>query len=651
MIVLGASLVLLGVIARSVDRFAAVDGETRAAKATRILLWAFATVVIVQAALGAVGLLTPVATLVALAALAAGAYRVARHRPDAQPPPPEPATKLAVVLSSLLLAVFGVRLWSGVHKTTFLYDTLSYHLHMPATWMHDRRITIVPAVFGDPSPAYAPVNLELWFQFLMAPLRSDYLAGAGQLPFAALAACAIATVIRDARGSRPAAAAGALAFLFVPEVWTQMSTAMSDLGMAACLLAALPFALRPWTAGVARRADLLAAAAAIGLAIGTKYAAASLALLFATLTAGAWVRRRPLDLRGAALALAAVLATGGFWYVRNAAVTGNPFYPVAVPGLHLPALYGAAQMRAWDYHVPVGDLAALGGMLLGAGIGFCFAAALALVRQWRRPEAALMVGLLAIFWFLVPYQESRFLFVVFGVAAMLIGLAARGSVPVGAALAAALACAFIEGRSAQRLMLLAAPLMTAAVLAHKPGLLARIDRRGLMRAAAASAVAAMVALAIGARDYARRDPGYAVDDETAADWAWFRANVHDARVAYTGTNVAFPLAGQRLSNDVRYVNVAGASGDVLHHFGPPGDGTAEPAPYRRNARADVWLSNLRAARTQVLYVAALYPGVRRNVSADDDGFPVERAWADARPDTFSLLHASPTARVYSVNLR
>ena len=651
MIVLGASLVLLGVIARSIDRFAAVDHETRAAKATRMMLWAFATVVVVQAGLGAVGLLTPLATLVVLAALAAGAYRVARHRPAAQPLPGEPLTKLTVVLSSLLIAVFGFRLWSGVHKTAFLYDSLSYHLHMPATWMHDRRVAIVPAVFGDPSPTYAPANLELWFQFLMAPLRSDYLAGVGQLPFAALAACAIATVIRDGRGARPVAVAGALAFLFIPEVWTQMSTAMTDLGMAACLLAALPFALRLGTAGVARRADLLAAATAIGLAIGTKYAAASLALLFVALTAAAWLRRRPLDLRGAALALAAVLATGGFWYVRNAAVTGNPFYPVAVPAMHLPALYGSAQMRAWDYHVPVGDLPALGSMLLGAGIGFCVAVAVALVRQWRRPEAVLIVGLLAIFWFLIPYQESRFLVVVFGVGAMLIGLAARGSVPVGAVLAAALACAFIEWRSVERLILLGPPLTTAAVLADKPGLVARIDGRGLMRAAGAVAAVVLVALAIGARDYARRDPGYAVDDETAADWAWFRANVHDARVAYTGTNVAFPLAGQRLSNDVRYVNVAGAPGDVLHDFGPPGDGTAEPAPYRRNARADVWLANLRAARTQVLFVAALYPGVRRNVTADSHGFPVERVWADGRPDSFTLLHASPTARVYAVNLR
>ena len=43
MILLAASVLLLGVIAWAIDRFAEIDGETRAAKATRMLLWAFAT--------------------------------------------------------------------------------------------------------------------------------------------------------------------------------------------------------------------------------------------------------------------------------------------------------------------------------------------------------------------------------------------------------------------------------------------------------------------------------------------------------------------------------------------------------------------------------------------------------------------------------
>ena len=120
------------------------------------------------------------------------------------------------------------------------------------------------------------------------------------------------------------------------------------------------------------------------------------------------------------------------------------------------------------------------------------------------------------------------------------------------------------------------------------------------------------------------------------------------RVAYTGNNLPFPLAGADLANDVRYVNVAGTPGDRLHDFPCGSCAGPEPAPYRDGARFETWVANLRAARAEVLFVAALYPGVRRTIAADADGFPVERAWADAHPEIFTPRFASPAARVYGV---
>ena len=82
---------------------------------------------------------------------------------------------------------------------------------------------------------------------------------------------------------------------------------------------------------------------------------------------------------------------------------------------------------------------------------------------------------------------------------------------------------------------------------------------------------------------------------------------------------------------------------------PPGRAaTPESAPYRDGASFDVWWRNLRAARADVLFVAALDEIVARNVAADGDGFPVERAWADAHPAQFHLRYASPDARVYGI---
>ncbi len=641
-----AALVLVGV---RVGRAGAGAGESRATTATRGALAAFALLVVVEAALGAFGLLTAPATAIALAVPAATALLWPQGRRTDTPAVPSTAREAALETGFLtaLVAALWLRFRTGAGRPNFLYDTLSYHLHAPVSWMHAHRLTIVPAVFGDPAPAYAPGNMELWFLFLLAPLRSDYLAGVGQVAAAALAATAIVAGVREAGGNRSAALGAALAFLLVPEVWTQIPTAMVDLGLAALLLASLPFALR---------GELVAAAAALGLAIGTKYVGLVLALPFAAL-AGAIAARTPgaITARRLLAAAAVGLATGGFWYLRNAAVTGNPLYPGAFPGLSLPALYDAAAMRAWDYHLPLGDVSMLFAMFVDASLGFAAAGAVALVRTWRastraRPLPLVAVALVLLFWCVIPYQESRFLFPTYGVMAIAVGqVAHRPPARLGwGALVAAVLGPLIGWPTRARLVLVTA----VALGAPLPPLWRRAPvwlRRALV---AGVASAMLVAVALGFRDYLARDPGYAMGVELADAWSWFRANVKGARVAYTGNNLAFPLAGERLGNRVDYVNVAGDAGDRLHDFarrsgaGPAAN--AEPAPYRDGADFDVWWRNLRAGDTQVLFVAALEPIVRRNVAADDDGFPIERAWADAHPDRFALRYASPAARVYAL---
>jgi len=404
--------------------------------------------------------------------------------------------------------------------------------------------------------------------------------------------------------------------------------------------------------------DLMTAAASLGLAIGTKYAAALLAVPFAVAVVATAAIATPERLRprrlAAAGAVSVLLATGGFWYVRNLWLTGNPFYPVATLGL--PGLYDRGDMRAWIYHLPLSDLRAFGEMWVAAGIGFSLAGLAALLFASRELEAPVTLALLALFWCAIPYQESRFLFSAFGVVAVALGRTATRStvVLVRYALLVALGGAVLESPALPERWwpALAVPLGVAAALVweHLP---ARAGRPIAGLTALVFVGCSSLALASGLARYRAADPSYEIGSGIDDAWAWFRANVRGTRIAYTGTNLAFPLTGRDLSNRVAYVNIAGAPGDRLHDFArriPPSGraSTAEPAPYRDGASFAVWLRNLRAARAEVLFVAALDATVVRNVEADDDGFPVERAWADAHPDLFPLRYQSPDARVYGI---
>ena len=104
-----------------------------------------------------------------------------------------------------------------------------------------------------------------------------------------------------------------------------------------------------------------------------------------------------------------------------------------------------------------------------------------------------------------------------------------------------------------------------------------------------------------------------------------------------------------MSNRVTYVNVAMGPHAKVHDF--PADEpatTAEPAPYRNEADFETWLANLRVLDCDMLFVSTLFPIVRPNIDHDGQGYPIERAWADAHPETFPLRYATDHVRIYAI---
>jgi hypothetical protein len=630
-------------------------GRYRTIELLRGSLVALAILVAGQASLGFLGWWNPLSTMGLLLAVSLGCvlWAVRVQMFSLQRPIFAGWSVWEAGLLTALAAAFISRIWAAAGSNSFLYDAISYHLHFAATWMHSGQLEIVPTVFGDLGPAYGASNVELVSHALMSVFHSGYLAQAAQLPFLFIGLIALVAAVRELGGTLAGALGGALAFVLLPEVWGQSTNAMVDVALASMLLATLPFLLRlsknPTTA------DFGSLALAVGLFLGTK----TLALLFGLplLAAGCWIlwtHRCRIPGLVATLGrsvgfLFIVIATGGFWYLRNWIEAGNPIFPVEVQigsFTLFEGLYTADIMRAWSKHYSVFDLDAFARVFLSAGAGFVFAGLAALFLRFRKAEFSLAALLLLIAWFVIPYQRARFMLPFDAVLAVSMG--ALSHLPKNRRIASIL----LGIATASSLLLWPDWERFGVVFAGVIGLfLPRVETHFSLRPVAWGALALLIImLGLGFSTYRERDPSYRVTSDLDASWAWVHENVSGAHFAYAGVNLPFPLSGRDLQNQVSYANVNLGPKARVHDFGyTENTSTAEPGIYRREASYSVWLQNLRELQIDRLFVSSLFPIVAKNIEADAEGFPIERAWADAHPGVFRPIYENESVRIYSVD--
>ena len=394
-----------------------------------------------------------------------------------------------------------------------------------------------------------------------------------------------------------------------------------------------------------------------------------------------WIAAKP-SIAASAKALALLFLSGGFWYVRNLALTKNPTFPVAIeigPWTLARGLYGREAMRAWDYHLRIGDLRPLWEFFAETGISLralvALGALMALARRLQQRDGGVkslhakadgaltltLVSSVCLCWFVVPYQQSRFFFSTWGIAVMLSLLLldrhARSSASarrmVKIVWVAAVLGMIVEFPTRERILVLAlgalAAIAHAAAIRAKPSpthvflapLLHRYATIGLIVLFAGTLAGFRLA---GASSEIR----YVVGDSHDDAWAWVATNVHQQQVAYAGSNLPFPLWGSTLENVVHYVPAVALHEAALHGYARDGAANAEPAPDRARPQIDRWLENLDRAKIEILFVSALYPVVQRSELHDAEDFPPERAWADAHPERFALAFANAGVRIYRI---
>lgn len=129
------------------------------------------------------------------------------------------------------------------------------------------------------------------------------------------------------------------------------------------------------------------------------------------------------------------------------------------------------------------------------------------------------------------------------------------------------------------------------------------------------------------------------------------------RIAYAGTDLPYYLMGSGLRHEVRYININAHRDWRLHDYhqearslGVPDLHGPRPGWNRLNHDERAWLANLRAERIEWLVATRANPSEGPYNIADPQGFPIERQWADAHPETFELayplLEPDPLFRIY-----
>jgi len=331
-----------------------------------------AVIVVLQVALGAIGILRTDTLAVTALGTAAVLYVADRARRKVTPGPaplPDrrpavltagpfsgiaarldlaPPSRLGVLLGTLAAASWLALAAIGALTPPWGWDSLVYHL-TDVFWFAQ-----TGALESFPHPAHQyhfPKVAELhslWFYLLAGGGGGAWrVTGIALLPLALTAGVAVRAA-GELLGLRSALAWLAPATMLVPLALIQPLAGYTDLAFTAFLLAGFAFLLAALRRG--HTADWALTALACGLALGSKlsfvYLCLPLLLLAAVRPSRALLRPRVL-LRIPLCAL--LLAVGcGFWLLPNLLRTGNPFYPVAVTVGGHTLLEGPAEVEVED---------------------------------------------------------------------------------------------------------------------------------------------------------------------------------------------------------------------------------------------------------------------------------------------------------------
>ncbi len=328
-----------------------------------VFLFYIAEIILVEIFLGTLGLLNIPSILIAIGIIFITVISVIKkpackyHRPDTQIPQFPMLRLLSTPIWITALFFMAVIIAQAIIIPPHSWDSLTYHVHFPITWLKEGGLSIIPTPFGDSSVAYVPCNGELFFLWLILPFREDFLVNLGQLPFLIIGAFSLFGIARTIGISRLISSWACLLFISTPAVIAQIANPYVDIIFTSLFLLSVEFLLLYWKKE--KKIMLVLLATSLGLLYGIKSLAIPYGLLILFPLAFVPFRRFGCIAQRLLIPLVGIVTLGGFWYIRNLIVTGNPTYPLTVDILGhtiFPGMFDwAAQLQGYGHITSFAD--------------------------------------------------------------------------------------------------------------------------------------------------------------------------------------------------------------------------------------------------------------------------------------------------------
>ena len=249
--------------------------------------------------------------------------------------------KFLLFSGSVFLSFFLVKLWVNLINPPLCADSLQYHLTFPAVWLRNANLNNPIAIFGSkPTSAeltaltYYPINAELLFFWLMAPLRNAFLADVGEAPFYLIGIVAVFSILRKFSISKDIALFCGFLWALIPNIFKQLRTASQiDVMCAVLLLVFLNQLISLSRKPTIRSAIFLGVT--MGMLVGTKVLNVYwLITLLPLILYYLFKARDRVSFKYLWVIITTVLFLtfifGSFSYIRTFILTANPLYPVKI---------------------------------------------------------------------------------------------------------------------------------------------------------------------------------------------------------------------------------------------------------------------------------------------------------------------------------